>query len=221
MNYLSLCSGIEAASQAWHPLGWKPVAFSEIEPFPSAVLSHHYPETPNLGDMTAYEQWKLNADSIDLLVGGTPCQPFSLAGLRKDWKTRVEISCSHMELLQSVLHPNGSYGKTSPESCHPTEGGILEPSSGCWQNSGMGSPTGFWTHNSSEHNDFPEQSHSAGGVCSLSDILETGDVPQRFYLSPKACAGILRRAEKRGKALPEMLRRALESVSDGKTNKPA
>ena len=82
MKYLSVCSGIEAASVAWHPLGFKPVAFSEIEKFPSAVLAHHYPNTPNLGDMTKCNDWKLN-EPIDLLVGGTPCQAFSVAGLRK------------------------------------------------------------------------------------------------------------------------------------------
>ncbi|NDB97042.1 MAG: DNA cytosine methyltransferase, partial [Verrucomicrobia bacterium] len=81
MRYLSVCSGIEAASVAWEKLGWKPVAFSEIEPFPSAVLKHHWPEVPNLGDMSKYEDWKLG--TIDLLVGGTPCQAFSVAGLRK------------------------------------------------------------------------------------------------------------------------------------------
>jgi len=82
MKYLSLCSGIEAASVAWHHMGWTPVAFSEIEPFPSAVLAHHYPHVPNLGDMTKYKEWNLN-ESIDVLVGGTPCQSFSVAGLRK------------------------------------------------------------------------------------------------------------------------------------------
>lgn len=81
MKYLSLCSGIEAATVAWHPLGWEPVAFSEIEPFPSSVLAHHYPNVPNLGDMTKYKEWPDYA--ISLLVGGTPCQSFSVAGLRK------------------------------------------------------------------------------------------------------------------------------------------
>jgi DNA (cytosine-5)-methyltransferase 1 len=81
MRYLSVCSGIEAATVAWHPLGWQPVAFSEIEPFPSAVLAHHYPSVPNLGDMTKFQEWP--DESIDLLVGGTPCQSFSVAGLRK------------------------------------------------------------------------------------------------------------------------------------------
>jgi len=82
VNYLSVCSGIEAATVAWHGMGWKPVGFSEIEKFPSEVLKHHYPTIPNLGDMTKYKEWKLN-DSIGLLVGGTPCQSFSVAGLRK------------------------------------------------------------------------------------------------------------------------------------------
>ena len=80
MIYGSLCSGIEAATQAWHPLGWKPAFFSEIERFPSAVLAHHYPDIPNLGDMTKFKDWPDHA--IDLLVGGTPCQSFSVAGLR-------------------------------------------------------------------------------------------------------------------------------------------
>ena len=83
MRYLSVCSGIEAATVAWHNLGWTPVGFSEIEPFPSAVLAHHYPNVPNFGDMTKHEHWPLQPGSIDLLVGGTPCQSFSVAGLRK------------------------------------------------------------------------------------------------------------------------------------------
>jgi len=82
MKYLSLCSGIEAATVAWHPLGWEAVAYSEIERFPSEVLAHHYPSTPNLGDMTKFKEWT-NVSDVDLLVGGTPCQSFSVAGLRK------------------------------------------------------------------------------------------------------------------------------------------
>jgi DNA (cytosine-5)-methyltransferase 1 len=86
MKYLSVCSGIEAASKAWEPIGWEPVAFSEIEPFPSAVLKHHWPKVPNLGDMSKYEQWNIQSGSVDLLVGGTPCQSFSVAGLRQGLK---------------------------------------------------------------------------------------------------------------------------------------
>lgn len=80
MRYLSVCSGIEAATVAWHPLGWEPAAFAEIDRFPSAVLRHHYPSVPNHGDFTTIQGGEYGA--IDLLVGGTPCQDFSVAGLR-------------------------------------------------------------------------------------------------------------------------------------------
>lgn len=80
MNFLSVCSGIEAASVAWTPLGWRATAFSEIEPFPCALLAHHYPNVPNLGDMTKFKDWPDAA--IDLLCGGTPCQSYSISGLR-------------------------------------------------------------------------------------------------------------------------------------------
>ena len=81
MKFLSVCSGIEAASVAWNPLGWEAEALSEIEPFPCQVLKHHYPYVPNLGDMTKFKEWNLGP--IDLFCGGTPCQSFSVAGLRK------------------------------------------------------------------------------------------------------------------------------------------
>jgi DNA (cytosine-5)-methyltransferase 1 len=80
MIYGSVCSGIEAATVAWHPLGWRPAFFSEIAPFPRAVLQHHYPTVPLRGDFTEIQAGDHAA--IDLLVGGTPCQPFSLMGLR-------------------------------------------------------------------------------------------------------------------------------------------
>ncbi|KFL31465.1 DNA methyltransferase [Devosia riboflavina] len=80
IRYGSVCSGIEAATMAWHVLGWEPAFFSEIEKFPCAALAHHYPHVPNHGDMTKFQEWSDHA--IDLLVGGTPCQSFSVAGLR-------------------------------------------------------------------------------------------------------------------------------------------
>ena len=78
LKYLSVCSGIEAASCAWEPLGWEPVGFSEIEPFPSAVLAHRFPTVKNYGDMTKYKEW-IDVGQFDVLVGGTPCQSFSVA----------------------------------------------------------------------------------------------------------------------------------------------
>ncbi|MBT9176716.1 MAG: putative BsuMI modification methylase subunit YdiP [Firmicutes bacterium] len=81
MKFLSVCSGIEAVSLAWRPLGFEAAAFSEIDKFPCAVLAHHYPQIPNLGDMTQFKEWP--DYEFDILVGGTPCQSFSVAGLRK------------------------------------------------------------------------------------------------------------------------------------------
>lgn len=82
MRYISLFSGIEAASCAWGALGWEPVAFSEIEPFPKAVLANRYPNVPDLGDMTKVD-WNEYRHAADVVVGGSPCQAFSVAGLRK------------------------------------------------------------------------------------------------------------------------------------------
>ena len=81
MIFGSVCSGIEAASCAWHPLGWEAAFVSEIEPFPCSVLKQHYPDVPNYGDMTKFKEWP--DARINVLVGGTPCQSFSVAGLRK------------------------------------------------------------------------------------------------------------------------------------------
>mgnify|MGYP003645035167 FL=1 len=82
MRYGSVCSGVEAATKAWEPLGWEPIFFSEIEEFPSAVLKAHWPKIPNMGDMTKFEEWGIERGAVDVLVGGTPCQSFSIAGLR-------------------------------------------------------------------------------------------------------------------------------------------
>src|SRR3546814_18364252 len=85
LQYGSVCSGIEAVSLAWQPQGMQAAWFSEIEPFPCAVLAHHYPDVPNLGDMTQIAQLVLNGQVVapDILVGGTPCQSFSIAGARQ------------------------------------------------------------------------------------------------------------------------------------------
>lgn len=99
IKYLSVCSGIEAATVAWHELGWEPVAFSEIEPFPCKVLAHHYPNTPNWGDMTKFKEWP--DATIDALVGGTPCQSFSVAGLRQGLEDpRGELMLTYLAIAQ-------------------------------------------------------------------------------------------------------------------------
>lgn len=105
MKYGSVCSGIEAASKAWEPLGWKPAWFSEIEPFPSAVLAHHWPEVTNLGDMTQISDAVRtgNVEAPDVLVGGTPCQAFSIAGLREGLSDdRGQLTLSYVELANAI-----------------------------------------------------------------------------------------------------------------------
>ena len=124
----------------------------------------------------------------------------------QDWMTRVATSPSSLLDLLADSGPYGWCGRTSPVSCRLMEDGRLEPSSECWSSAGMGSPTEFSTLNTLE---YP----SDGVASSLSDILETGEVPQRYYLSATACRGILRRAGKRGKELPEALRSALLAVA--------
>jgi hypothetical protein len=124
----------------------------------------------------------------------------------RDWMTRAATSPSSLLDLLVDSGPYGWCGRRSPASCRLTEDGHLEPSSGCWSNAGMGSPTAFWTLAISE---YP----SDGVASSLSDILETGEVPQQYFLSSRACRGILRHAGKRGKELPQALKSALLAVA--------
>ena len=127
MKYASVCSGVEAASLAWMPLGWKATWFSEIEPFPCAVLKERFPNVPNLGDMTKIKVENLeNGDQkftsgdgtvvlvpggVDLLVGGTPCQSFSVAGKREGLDGASGLAKTFVELLDSMRPPVVRLGK--------------------------------------------------------------------------------------------------------------
>lgn len=103
MKYGSVCSGIESATVAWHHLGWTPVFFSEIEKFPSELLAHYYPSVPNHGDMTKFEEWGYEVGSIDILVGGTPCQSFSVAGLRGGLSDdRGNLALTYMRMVDQL-----------------------------------------------------------------------------------------------------------------------
>jgi DNA (cytosine-5)-methyltransferase 1 len=110
MKFGSVCSGIEAASVAWRSLGWKAAWLAEIEKFPSAVLAHHYPNTPNLGDMTKIGRLILQGDVVapDVLVGGTPCQAFSVAGLREGLDDeRGQLTLSYVRLFDAIDYVRG------------------------------------------------------------------------------------------------------------------
>lgn len=105
MKFGSVCSGIEAASVAWEPLGWKAAWLSEIEPFPCAVLAHHYPDVPNLGDMTTLPERILSGEveAPDLFCGGTPCQAFSVAGNRQSLDdARGNLSLTFCEIADAI-----------------------------------------------------------------------------------------------------------------------
>ena len=235
MRYGSVCSGVEAATLAWAPLGWKAEFFSEIEPFPAAVLAHHYPEVPNLGDMT-----KIIGENyigkIDLLTGGSPCQSFSFAGLRKGLDDPRGNLClkfaelAHHSRVRWILWENVPGVLSSNRGADFA--GLLSLLCGWqvdvpadrkgvrkWKNAGIINPAPAvsallgvcLTLNIPEYPDSPALSLNDGGVSSLSDIVVTGDLPQQYYLTVKACRGILHRAAKRKRELPAPLRQALEA----------
>lgn len=104
MRYVSLFSGIEAATVAWEPLGWEPVAFAEIEPFPCAVLAYRWPDVPNLGDVCQVD-WKefvKTNGAIDVVVGGSPCQSFSIAGGRESLDGESRLMFEYIRAIQDI-----------------------------------------------------------------------------------------------------------------------
>ena len=160
MQFGSVCSGIEAASVAWAPLGWKAAWLAEIEPFPSAVLAHHYPDVPNLGDMTTISRRVLTGEvsAPDVFCGGTPCQAFSVAGLRQSLDdARGNLTLKFVEIADAIDHVRTGRGedecivfwenvpgvlstKDNAFGCFlgglAGEDGPLEPPGGKWANAG-------------------------------------------------------------------------------------
>lgn len=134
MNFISICSGIEAASVAFGPLGWKAVAFSEIEPFPCAVLAHHYPDVPNFGDMTDFRQWPEQIfESADAIVGGPPCQAFSVAGLRKGLDdARGNLTLTYAEMINHADAIRLRHGKPPVIVLYENVPGLLSDKSGAY-----------------------------------------------------------------------------------------
>lgn len=107
MRFLSLFSGIEAASVAWEPLGWEPVAFCEVEPFPCAVLEHRFPNVPNLGDIRKvdWNEFKREYGTPEVIVGGSPCQSFSIAGNRTGLAGASGLMYEYVRAVREVMPP--------------------------------------------------------------------------------------------------------------------
>lgn len=143
-----------------------------------------------------------------------PANPSAWQDSERAFAIRAAHSQEHFSKWLRDIAPAGFFGRTSPEFVQATTGEPLVPSSLAWANSGMGTRGQALMLNTSDW-------RSGASVCSLSQVLEAGSVPQRYFLTPRACAGILRRAEKRGKVLPEHLERALVAVAALRTNPEA
>lgn len=102
LKYISLFSGIEAASVAWEPLGWEPIAFSEIEPYPCELLKQRFPDVPNLGDITKID-WSSYRGKADIIVGGSPCQSFSIAGNCEGLKGESGLMFEYIRAVREVM----------------------------------------------------------------------------------------------------------------------
>ena len=188
MRYVSLFSGIEAASVAWGPLGWEPVAFSEIEPFCCRVLEERFPEVPNLGDVSAID-WSGYEGSVDVVVGGSPCQAFSIAGRREGLlDSRGRLMLEYVRAVREI-RPRWVLWENVPGVLSQDKGEAFATLQDELEQCGYS---------------LAWRTLDDAAVCSLSDIL-IWDAPQRYSLSAKACAGTLRRAERGGRALPPEL----------------
>lgn len=200
VKYISLFSGIEAATVAWQPLGWEPLAFSEIDPFPSTVLQHHYPDIPNLGDITKID-WSPYVGAADIVVGGSPCQSFSVAGKREGLAGASGLMFEYIRAVRE-LRPRWFVWENVPGAFTSERGEAYRQLLSEMDALGYGLA---WRVLDAQFFGVAQRRERV----SLLEVLEPC-VARKYFLSAKACRGIISRADRRGKPLPKRLRNALE-----------
>ena len=206
MRYISVFSGIEAASAAWEPLGWEPVAFAEIDEFPSAVLRARYPNVPNLGDITKVD-WRPYRGAVDIVVGGSPCQAFSIAGKRQGlMDARGQLMLEYVRAVAEI-EPEWFLWENVPGVLSQDKGRAFGTLLREMDELGYGMA---WRILDAQ---FFGVAQRRRRVFLVGCARGGAERLRRFYLSPRACRGILRRASKRGKPLPPMLDAALRAQS--------
>ena len=226
MRFLSLFSGIDAASVAWKPLGWECVGFSEIDDFPCEVLKYHYPNIPNLGDISKItKDGIIKLGQIDLIIFGSPCQDLSTAGKKLGFEgERSGLFNTAIKIIEWAKKYNGcrfALWENVTGAFSSNKGRdfaiVVEKMAGC---RGIEPPNTvgamkasrweikeclnglFWTRNGLEY-------RKDGDVSTLSQILETGMIDPQFYLSQTDCEKLLARATLRQRTLPLLFQQAL------------
>ncbi len=225
MRFGSLFSGIEAASVAWHPLGWETAFVADVDPFACAHLSHRLPDVPNLGDVSA-EDFVARARAcgpIDVLVGGSPCQAFSFAGRRRSLDDERGNLMLRFTEISDELDPDCICWENVPGVLSTKDnafGCLLAALAGeskvRWSAQGVNGRTQviLLDRAAQSHGAFSTLNfsswHNAGAACSLLHVLEE-DVPETYSLSTTARDGIQHRSAIRGKRLPDILKDALSA----------
>lgn len=207
MKYVSLFSGIEAATVAWEPLGWEPVCFAEFDEFPSAVLAERYPDVPNVGDVTKMN-WKKYRNKVDLVVGGSPCQSFSIAGKREGLQGESGLMFEYIRAVREI-RPRWFLWENVPGALSSENGEAFRQLLSEMDKLRYGLA---WRILDAQFFGVAQRRRRLFLVGHLGACP-----PSAYSLSPRACEGILNRARKRGRALPKKLEEALVAQASSGT----